>query len=51
MKIKLITLGSRAFSTDRDNSNNLNPVAVYDNVNTQKDQIYSETVGKAGIYL
>jgi len=33
------------------NSNNFTPVAVYENPEIQKDQIYSENKGKSGIYL
>jgi group I intron endonuclease len=50
MKIKLVTLGSRAFSTDRDNSNTLNPAVVYENVDTQKELILKDNQRKAGVY-
>jgi hypothetical protein len=33
------------------NNNNFTPVAVYDNPDLQKKQIYSENQGKAGVYL
>jgi hypothetical protein len=40
----------RAFSTDRDNSNNRNPAVVYDNADTQKELIVKDNQRKAGIY-
>jgi hypothetical protein len=33
------------------NNNDFTPVAVYDNPDLQKDKIYSESQGKAGVYL
>jgi hypothetical protein len=38
------------FSTPACNSNNLNPVVIYENVETQKDQILNENKGKCGVY-
>jgi hypothetical protein len=38
------------FSTSACNSNNLNPVVIYENVETQKDQILNENKGKCGVY-
>ena len=40
----------RAFSTDLDNSNNLNPVVVYANADTQKELIVKDNQNKSGIY-
>jgi hypothetical protein len=32
------------------NNNNINPVAIYLNVDVQKEQIMQENRGKAGVY-
>jgi len=41
---------TRAFSTDGDNSNNINPAVVYDNADIQKELILKDNQGKAGVY-
>ena len=41
---------TRAFSTDGDNSNNLNPAVVYDNTDIQKELILKDNQRKAGVY-
>jgi hypothetical protein len=35
----------------KNNNKNFIPVAVYENPEIQKDKIYSENKGKAGVYL
>lgn len=46
-----ITLtGKRFYSTNKDNINNLKPVVVYSNTDTQKELIFSDNKGKSGVY-
>ena len=40
---------TRAFSTDGDNSNNINPAVVYDNADIQKELILKDNQRKAGV--
>jgi len=41
---------TRAFSTDGDNSNNINPVVVYYNADIQKELILKDNQRKAEVY-
>lgn len=41
---------TRAYSTDSNNSNKIEPAVIYANADTQKELIFRDNKGKSGVY-